>query len=51
MSERKDLKFLKEIKQRFKRGVDGNDRVEIEYVEKMLNDWIYELEEKLTHRR
>jgi hypothetical protein len=39
-----DLKFLEEMKARLSAGIARNDTVQLEYVQKMIDDWIGELE-------
>jgi hypothetical protein len=45
MLNKKDADFLKEIKEHFDKGVDKKDPTEIEYAQKMINDWVNEIEE------
>lgn len=41
-----DLKFLQEIRDRLKRGLDKNDPEEIKYALVMVRDWIDEINDK-----
>ncbi len=41
---KKDLKFLKEIRDKIVNGLDRNDPERIKYALKMVNDWIDEIE-------
>ena len=39
-----DLEFLKEMKQKLQEAIDKKDPTLFEYVQKMIDDWINELE-------
>ena len=44
MKVKEDIEFLKELKDRIEKG--ASDRTQLEYAITMVEDWIYELEEK-----
>ncbi len=46
MSEKKDLKFLKEIRAKLLRGAEEGDVTETEFAMEMIDDWINELEKE-----
>jgi hypothetical protein len=46
MSETNDLEFLKEMKFRFKEGLENDDPTQIEFAQQMIDDWIDELEKE-----
>lgn len=46
MSKKQDILFLREMTTRLRDGLDRNDPAQLEFVDKMINDWIRELENK-----